>query len=90
MMTKLATCPGGSPSSCCLALGALIGAWQGFWVAYVGIPAFIVTLAGMLLFRGLTLVVLKGATVGGLPDGVQGDRQRLPARDRPGHRPVTT
>ena len=31
-----------------LALGALIGAWQGFWVAYVGIPAFIVTLSGML------------------------------------------
>src|ERR687898_2260571 len=52
----------------CLALGALIGAWHGFWVAYVGIPAFIVTLASMLLFRGLTLVVLKGATVGGLPE----------------------
>ena len=32
--------------------GALVGAWQGFWVAYVGIPAFIVTLAGMLMFRG--------------------------------------
>lgn len=53
----------------CLALGALIGAWHGFWVAYVGIPAFIVTLSSMLLFRGLTLVVLEGATVGGLPDG---------------------
>jgi putative multiple sugar transport system permease protein len=53
----------------CLALGALIGAWHGFWVAYVGIPAFIVTLASMLLFRGLTLVVLNGATVGGLPEG---------------------
>lgn len=52
----------------CLALGALIGAWHGFWVAYVGIPAFIVTLASMLLFRGLTLVVLDGATVGGLPE----------------------
>ncbi|PYC75908.1 sugar ABC transporter permease [Micromonospora arborensis] len=35
-----------------LAIGAIIGAWQGFWVAYVGVPAFIVTLAGMLLFRG--------------------------------------
>jgi putative multiple sugar transport system permease protein len=35
-----------------LAIGALIGAWQGFWVAYIGVPAFIVTLAGMLLFRG--------------------------------------
>ena len=53
----------------CLILGALIGAWHGFWVAYVGIPAFIVTLASMLLFRGLTLVVLEGATVGGLPEG---------------------
>ena len=52
----------------CLLLGTAIGAWHGFWVAYVGIPAFIVTLASMLLFRGLTLVVLKGATVGGLPD----------------------
>src|SRR5213075_525692 len=53
----------------CLGLGGLIGAWHGFWVAYVGIPAFIVTLASMLLFRGLTLVTLKGATVGDLPDG---------------------
>src|SRR3954447_15201486 len=51
----------------CLALGALIGASHGFWVAYVGIPAFIVTLASMLIFRGLTLTVLNGATVGGLP-----------------------
>ncbi len=33
-------------------VGALVGAWQGFWVAYVGVPAFIVTLAGMLFFRG--------------------------------------
>ena len=35
-----------------LVVGAMVGAWQGFWVAYVGIPAFIVTLAGMLFFRG--------------------------------------
>ncbi len=47
--------------------GALVGAWQGFWVAYVEIPAFIVTLAGMLLFRGLTLIFLHGGTIGGLP-----------------------
>ena len=53
----------------CLALGALIGAWHGFWVAYVGIPAFIVTLASMLLFRGLTWSCSRAATVGGLPDG---------------------
>lgn len=36
-----------------LLVGALIGAWQGYWVAYVGIPGFITTLAGMMLFRGL-------------------------------------
>jgi putative multiple sugar transport system permease protein len=46
-----------------LALGVLIGAWQGFWVAYVGIPAFIVTLAGMLLFRGANQFVGKSNTV---------------------------
>ncbi|MDR1791102.1 MAG: sugar ABC transporter permease [Propionibacteriaceae bacterium] len=40
-----------------LALGTLIGAWHGFWIAYVRIPAFIVTLAGMLMFRGLAIVV---------------------------------
>jgi putative multiple sugar transport system permease protein len=51
----------------CLMLGALIGAWHGFWVAYVGIPAFIVTLASMLIFRGLTLTVLNGETVSNLP-----------------------
>lgn len=49
-----------------VALGALVGAWQGFWVAYVGIPAFIVTLAGMLTFRGLA-IVLVGETQAGLP-----------------------
>jgi putative multiple sugar transport system permease protein len=41
-----------------LAVGLIVGAWQGFWVAFVGIPGFIVTLAGMLLFRGLTFLVL--------------------------------
>lgn len=51
-----------------LAAGAVIGIWQGFWIAYVGIPAFIVTLAGMLLFRGLTLVLLTGGTINALPD----------------------
>lgn len=47
-----------------LAVGAVIGAWQGFWVAYVGIPAFIVTLAGMLFFRGLTGLVLDNISLG--------------------------
>lgn len=41
-----------------LAVGALIGAWQGFWVAFVGVPAFIVTLGGMLIFRGVALVLV--------------------------------
>ncbi len=50
-----------------LATGAAVGAWQGFWVAFVGIPAFIVTLAGMLIFRGFTLVLLTGGTISGLP-----------------------
>jgi putative multiple sugar transport system permease protein len=47
-----------------LAVGVLIGAWQGFWVAFVGIPAFIVTLAGMLLFRGLAFLVLNSVSLG--------------------------
>lgn len=51
-----------------LLIGALVGAWQGFWVAFVGIPAFIVTLAGMLIFRGLALVVLGNSNIGSFPD----------------------
>lgn len=50
-----------------LGIGALVGCWQGFWVAYVGIPAFIVTLAGMLLFRGLAIVI-AGTTISGFPN----------------------
>lgn len=46
-----------------LALGALIGIWQGFWVAYVGIPAFITTLAGMMLFRGMNQLVGKSNSI---------------------------
>jgi putative multiple sugar transport system permease protein len=51
-----------------LLVGALVGVWQGFWIAFVGIPAFIVTLAGMLIFRGLALVVLGNANIGSFPD----------------------
>jgi len=50
-----------------LLVGAAVGAWQGFWIAYVKIPAFIVTLAGMLIFRGLALVVLGNANIGSFP-----------------------
>jgi putative multiple sugar transport system permease protein len=54
-----------------LAVGLAVGAWQGFWVAYVGIPAFIVTLAGMLLFRGLTLRVLGNVSLSPFPSEYQ-------------------
>ena len=51
----------------CLLMGILVGAWQGFWIAYVRIPAFIVTLAGQLVFRGLTLLMLNGLTLAPFP-----------------------
>ena len=54
-----------------LAVGLAVGAWHGFWVAYVGIPAFIVTLAGMLLFRGLTLQVLNNISLSPFPSEYQ-------------------
>ena len=46
-----------------LLIGLLIGAWQAFWIAYVHVPPFITTLSGMLVFRGLSNVVLNGLTV---------------------------
>ncbi|GHD98419.1 multiple monosaccharide ABC transporter permease [Streptomyces alanosinicus] len=55
----------------CLLVGAAAGAVQGFLIAYLGIPSFIVTLAGMLLFRGLTEILLKGQTLGPFPNGLQ-------------------
>lgn len=54
-----------------LLIGAVAGAWQGFWIAYVGIPSFIVTLAGMLLFRGATQIVLEGRSIAPFPRGFQ-------------------
>ncbi|MCP9966364.1 multiple monosaccharide ABC transporter permease [Actinomadura madurae] len=51
--------------------GAAIGAWQGYWIAYFEIPAFIVTLAGMLVFRALTLTVLGNQGIGPFPDEVR-------------------
>ena len=50
-----------------LVIGALAGIFQGYWIAYLKIPSFIVTLAGMLIFRGLTLVILQGEAVGPFP-----------------------
>jgi putative multiple sugar transport system permease protein len=48
----------------CLIVGGAIGAAQGYWIAYHKIPSFIVTLAGMLVFRGLTLALLGGNSIG--------------------------
>jgi putative multiple sugar transport system permease protein len=55
----------------CLVLGGVIGAAQGYWVAYYKIPSFIVTLAGMLVFKGLALAVLEGSSVGPFPEQFQ-------------------
>ncbi|MEZ2328097.1 multiple monosaccharide ABC transporter permease [Mesorhizobium sp. RCC_202] len=53
----------------CLVIGGLIGAAQGYWIAYHRIPSFIVTLAGMLIFRGICQALLGGgSSVGPLPD----------------------
>ncbi|GIE31351.1 sugar ABC transporter permease [Actinoplanes italicus] len=54
-----------------LVFGAVVGAWQGYWVAYFGIPAFIVTLAGMLLFRAVTYAILGNQGIGPFPEAVR-------------------
>jgi putative multiple sugar transport system permease protein len=54
-----------------LVAGAIIGAAQGYWIAYFGIPAFIVTLAGMLVFRALTLTTLGNQGIGPFPDAIR-------------------
>jgi D-xylose transport system permease protein len=55
-----------------LAGGIAMGAWQGWWVTRVGISSFIVTLAGMLYFRGISMIVTNGATVAPLPRTLTG------------------
>ncbi|WP_423599222.1 multiple monosaccharide ABC transporter permease [Roseateles sp. MS654] len=55
----------------CLLVGAAIGGAQGWFVAYLGIPSFIVTLAGMLVFKGLALALLQGQSLGPFPDSFQ-------------------
>ncbi|MBK0332625.1 sugar ABC transporter permease [Brachybacterium sp. MASK1Z-5] len=54
-----------------LGIGILVGLWQGFWVAIVGIPAFIVTLAGMLIFRGMTMQTLGNVSLSPFPEAYQ-------------------
>jgi D-xylose transport system permease protein len=48
---------------CGLALGGLIGLWQGWWISYRGVPSFVTTLAGLLMFRGAAYLVTDGQTV---------------------------
>lgn len=55
----------------CLIVGGIIGASQGYWIAYMKIPSFIVTLAGMLVFKGLSLALLGGKSVGPFPPEFQ-------------------
>ncbi|WP_328668874.1 multiple monosaccharide ABC transporter permease [Streptomyces sp. NBC_00328] len=55
----------------CLAIGAASGAAQGFLIAYLGMPSFIVTLSGMMIFRGMTEIFLEGQTIGPFPEGLQ-------------------
>ncbi|THB64763.1 MAG: sugar ABC transporter permease [Desulfovibrio sp.] len=46
-----------------LAVGGLVGLWQGWWVAYRGVPAFVVTLAGLMMFRGAAYITADGRTM---------------------------
>ena len=50
-----------------LAIGMIVGAIQGYWIAYKDIPGFVVTLAGQLVFRGLTMILLNGTTIAPFP-----------------------
>jgi putative multiple sugar transport system permease protein len=55
----------------CIAVGAAIGGAQGWFIAFFKVPSFIVTLAGMLVFKGLALALLQGQSVGPFPSGFQ-------------------
>jgi D-xylose transport system permease protein len=55
-----------------LAGGVAMGAWQGVWVTRIGVSSFIVTLAGMLYFRGISMIATNGATVAPLPRSLTG------------------
>lgn len=49
-----------------VALGAVIGLWNGVWVAFLGVPSFIVTLGGLLMFRGIVLLLSDSQTISGI------------------------
>ena len=74
----------------CLVLGAMVGAWQGFWIAYFGIPAFIVTLAGMLAFRGAAQIALGNQQISFFPKEFRAIGSGfLPAFGSTGYEPLT-
>jgi putative multiple sugar transport system permease protein len=74
----------------CLVVGGLVGAWQGFWIAYFGIPAFIVTLAGMLAFRGAAQIVLQNQQISPFPTGFRSlGSGFLPSFGTSGYEPLT-
>lgn len=74
----------------CLIIGALVGAWQGFWIAYFGIPAFIVTLAGMLVFRGAAQIALGNQQISFFPIEFRAIGSGfLPAFGTTGYEPLT-
>jgi len=74
----------------CLIIGALVGAWQGFWIAYFGIPAFIVTLAGMLVFRGAAQIALGNQQISFFPTEFRAIGSGfLPAFGTTGYEPLT-
>ncbi|SHM20876.1 multiple monosaccharide ABC transporter permease [Cryptosporangium aurantiacum] len=74
----------------CLVLGALVGAWQGYWIAYFGIPAFIVTLGGMLAFRGAAQIALQNEQIAPFPEGFRAlGSGFLPTFGTTGYEPLT-
>ena len=50
-----------------IGIGMAVGAIQGYWIAYKEIPGFVVTLAGQLIFRGFTMIILNGKTIAPFP-----------------------
>ncbi|MGF6709526.1 putative multiple sugar transport system permease protein [Luteibacter sp. W1I16] len=74
----------------CLVIGGVVGAWQGFWIAYFRIPAFIVTLAGMLLFRGAAQIALQNQQISPFPEAFRRMGSGfLPAFGTSGYEPLT-
>lgn len=70
----------------CLVMGIVLGGWQAFWIAYMKIPPFIVTLAGMLVFRGVSWLILSGKTISRFPlEFSRYFNSYIPREGGPGH-----